>query len=644
MQRSVPESGSEQPRFRYDAFISYAHDDEVTAAWLERVLERTWVPMVPRRSVFRDRTRLRSGPLGEELVSALRESRYLIVCCSDAALGSDWINREIDAFCHSRLDPSSHAVRSVLACQVGERATGTVPLPAALRWVQRELGDELYLADLRGQVAADSAPERRQRHREALSLLAPLIGLPDREAVAARIFKRRLAGLAALVLLAASGFAGWRWTRSDPYQVRQVVEDGQRAVVAAQAATVQDWVAALVEAGREELAVATARSISDPADRTVALSRVASALLARDSVRSRGLIDSALASAALIQDPSSYLEAVSTAVASGDGLMAAGTLDALSRARRRAMDIEHTGLRADGLASLGMAFATAHATDSVVAVARDIESIAAVADVEWIPDALGETARALHAVSNDAEARRFADLAIQAVRRIGAARRRFDRLIELARTFREAGLPDLSARALHLGADELPAVGSPMLQVFLARNLVAEWLVLGRSDSAQAVAALLARETGKVAEPDPRARALAYTAQSFAQLDSNAAAGKLALEALRTAERVTDPDRKLDVTTEVLGNVAHLGPRDTMRAALDRASRAAVAHSDDRGRSVALAHLAAAFVRLDDLYHARLLAERCPNSTDKLNAYRDILLHSLRGPNSAKPTTGQPDG
>ena len=94
------------------AFLSYSHDDEKDAAWLEESLETFRVPKrligqltdmgpVPKKltPVFRDRHELAAAAdLGEEIEEAIAGSRFLVVLCSRTAAQSHWINEEIALF------------------------------------------------------------------------------------------------------------------------------------------------------------------------------------------------------------------------------------------------------------------------------------------------------------------------------------------------------------------------------------------------------------------------------------------------------------------------------------------------------------------------------------------------------------------
>ena len=93
--------------FTYYAFISYAHENEREAAWLQKKLEHYKPPSVLRkeyrltkyiRPVFRDKTDLRTGKLAQSLGDELAQSKYLIVICSPASTHSKWVSKEIMHF------------------------------------------------------------------------------------------------------------------------------------------------------------------------------------------------------------------------------------------------------------------------------------------------------------------------------------------------------------------------------------------------------------------------------------------------------------------------------------------------------------------------------------------------------------------
>jgi eukaryotic-like serine/threonine-protein kinase len=99
--------------FKYSAFISYSHQEERWARWLQNALETYRVParlvgrrtttgqIVPKRlePVCRDRSDLSSSAdLTENIKNALEQSRSLIVICSPKAASSRWVNLEISLF------------------------------------------------------------------------------------------------------------------------------------------------------------------------------------------------------------------------------------------------------------------------------------------------------------------------------------------------------------------------------------------------------------------------------------------------------------------------------------------------------------------------------------------------------------------
>lgn len=103
---------SPEEEYKYWAFISYSHADQKWADWLHKSLETYGVPkvlvgktskvgVVPKRAypIFRDRDELpSSADLGEKLMQALMQSRFLIVVCSPRAVASRWVNEEIKSF------------------------------------------------------------------------------------------------------------------------------------------------------------------------------------------------------------------------------------------------------------------------------------------------------------------------------------------------------------------------------------------------------------------------------------------------------------------------------------------------------------------------------------------------------------------
>src|SRR3954447_11568300 len=124
------------PSMHYYAFLSYSHDDEEVAEWLQEAIEEFRVPkslvgkltkngVIPPRltPVFRDRGELAAADdLTDEIETALRASRFLIVLCSPAAVQSRWINEEIAAF--KRFRPDGRVLAAIIA---GEPFASALP-------------------------------------------------------------------------------------------------------------------------------------------------------------------------------------------------------------------------------------------------------------------------------------------------------------------------------------------------------------------------------------------------------------------------------------------------------------------------------------------------------------------------------------
>ncbi|OBX19712.1 hypothetical protein A9995_03855 [Erythrobacter sp. QSSC1-22B] len=171
---------------RFSAFISYSHHDSATARQLHRAIESYRFPknvigtqtafgpaQRKLKHVFRDRDELAaSGDLGEDLKTALADSRFQIVICSPSAARSKWVNEEILIF------KRQHGEARTLAVIVaGEPYTSdeTECFPPALQFRLDSAGD---LSDLPAEpVAADLRPGKDGKRLARLKLLAGLSGL-----------------------------------------------------------------------------------------------------------------------------------------------------------------------------------------------------------------------------------------------------------------------------------------------------------------------------------------------------------------------------------------------------------------------------------------------------------------------------------
>jgi tetratricopeptide (TPR) repeat protein len=193
--------------FRYRAYISYSHKDEVWARWLHHGLESYRLPRhlvgnkselgkVPARirPVFRDRDDLSSSSDLEVTVQqALAESENLVVICSPAAVASRWVNEEIRQFADQ-----GRADRVFCIIVDGEPdADGSLSecLPSALA----DIG-------LQEPLAADVRDWADGKHVAKLKIIAGLLGIRLDELRQRDLQRRRkrqsLAGLAIAAALA----------------------------------------------------------------------------------------------------------------------------------------------------------------------------------------------------------------------------------------------------------------------------------------------------------------------------------------------------------------------------------------------------------------------------------------------------------
>ena len=84
---------------RYDAFVSYAHEQQDLVDRMQRDVERFAKPWwrSRRMRLYRDRTTMTATPdLWGTIVAAMEMSSKLVVVLSPAATASRWVNQEIE--------------------------------------------------------------------------------------------------------------------------------------------------------------------------------------------------------------------------------------------------------------------------------------------------------------------------------------------------------------------------------------------------------------------------------------------------------------------------------------------------------------------------------------------------------------------
>ncbi len=106
--KQIEKQNTHKKKKKYFAFISYKSEDKKWAKWLLRKLEYYHLPATlngkevsPKtlRPIFRDVDELAAGDLPEQIKTALKNSKNLIVICSPNVVKSDnWVNKEINEF------------------------------------------------------------------------------------------------------------------------------------------------------------------------------------------------------------------------------------------------------------------------------------------------------------------------------------------------------------------------------------------------------------------------------------------------------------------------------------------------------------------------------------------------------------------
>jgi hypothetical protein len=244
--------------FPYDAFLSYAHSDLQSVERLHAFLENDWVKGQRKRIVYIDRERLFPGPMESAIDKALAESRYLIVCCSEAAAGSKWVNLEIEKFLEARSarleseGSDEGASEYVIGCMVGPKGAVRSPVPEAFQRLEAA-SEELKLADLRHDLKRTRSA-KKDWQLEARGLIAPLLGLKSEELLAkqarTRRYRRRIIATVASVMIAAA-VAWWWWIQTDKYQQEQIRKSAPGLFADAESSACVDWARAMLRAGRK---------------------------------------------------------------------------------------------------------------------------------------------------------------------------------------------------------------------------------------------------------------------------------------------------------------------------------------------------------------------------------------------------------
>ena len=239
--RPMPPRRSPAPRTRYFAFLSYSHKDEELANWLHCELEEFRVPSnlvgrltengaIPKRltPVFRDAHELAAADdLGDEILTAIAASHFLVVLCSPNAARSHWTNAEIAAFKRTR--PEGCVLAAIAS---GEPFASEIPGREAEECFPPALRQKF---DRRGRptgkraepLAADLREDGESRRLGFIKLVAGMLGV-GLDDLLQRETTRRQRRLAVLAALSLGGMAVTSTLAVTAIQARDSARDQRR--------------------------------------------------------------------------------------------------------------------------------------------------------------------------------------------------------------------------------------------------------------------------------------------------------------------------------------------------------------------------------------------------------------------------------
>ena len=228
--------------YLYDAFISYRHveRDRVWAEWLIEALEGYRVPkalqdrgLPPRlRKIFRDEDEVpASSDLNDQILQALKASRFLIVVCSAFTPRSKWVEREIEMF--NELGRGDQVLALLTEGEPGDSFPNAMLVRH--RRVTEPDGTTRIVKEDKEPLAADVRPRKGHSQAELkrlalLRLIAVILGvkfddLRQRDHERKHRGKLRHAAVAAVLalLVGGAGLSYWNMMRPVTTYYRQIV-------------------------------------------------------------------------------------------------------------------------------------------------------------------------------------------------------------------------------------------------------------------------------------------------------------------------------------------------------------------------------------------------------------------------------------
>ncbi len=459
--------------------------------------------------------------------------------------------------------------------------------------------------------------------------------LPDRDAVFARVRKRQLLLCIISLFLLVVGSSVWAWTRTDNYQFRRVAIASRSAVSSAESFAAARYVETLATSPRAADAVDQARALLDRDFRALSLAGVSRGLASVGRNELAGsTADDAMALATEIQDPhmrSMVLLTLAEAFFQLHELSKSD--DAAQGSLNSGLQIEHPELRAEILCDVIRRSIQSRATALAQAAAKALIK-AARGITNQGPQVYSLSCAATVADTSAGAVGPILQEALNISKSIASARIRAETLANVAELFAAIGsVPQGRYVAEQAFESALSIAGAPRAFVLVNRILPA--LESTKYASLMEEGASVALDDAlRDSKPDSRARGVAAALRWIVKVRPQMDPAILVREAREAAANVEDPDRRIDVLSVVSHDIA----KAQLGVAFDiawEALEAVPTHTDDRGQSVAYAQIAAAFAELGWLRQARLAAERCTSSTDRLSAFEQILKRSrLQAPNT----------